>query len=213
MNRVRLILAISILAVLTGCATSRSVISPGVSAGQNPSSGVAVRIENVADARSFQPAPPQPDMPSLNEEDVRNSAITSRAVGRKRNTYGKALGDIVLPEGDSVTKLVGTALTRGLRESGYRVLEKGEAGYDAAAPVSARVEQFWTWGNPGFAAVKTNGRIEVSLDGKVKPLESGRKVRAEVAESMQVVTENDWRVILNKALEAWIENLKTALRQ
>ena len=213
MNKARLLIAVLGLAALTGCATSRSVITPTVSAGQNPAQGQAVRIENVTDARAFQAAPPQPDIPSLNDEDVKNASLTARAVGRKRNTYGKALGDIVLPEGDSVTKLVGTALTRGLRESGYRVLEKGDAGYDAAAPVSARVEQLWTWGTPGFAAVKTNGRVEVSLSGKVKPIEGGKKVSAEATESMQMVTENDWIAILNKALEAWIANLKTTLRQ
>jgi uncharacterized lipoprotein YajG len=211
-NRVRLILAVSVLALLTGCATSRSVITPAVTAGTNPAQGTAVRIENVTDSRAFQARPPQADMPSLNEGEVNHRALTARAVGRKRNGFGQALGDIVLPEGESVSKLVGTALTRGLRESGYRVLAKGDAGYDQATPVSAQVDQLWTWVNPGFAAVRTNGRVDVAVSGGLKPL-AGKKVTAEVSESMQVVTESDWIAILNKALDAWVGNLKTALRQ
>ena len=212
MNRLRLIFAVIVLAVLTGCATSRSVIAPELSAGANPAQGTAVRIDSVTDARQFQARPPQADMPSLNEEDVKDRALTGRAVGRKRNGFGQALGDIVLPEGESASKLVATALTKGLRESGYRVLAKGDAGYEQAAPVTAQVDQLWTWVNPGFAAVRTNGRVDVAIGGGLKPI-AGRKITAEASESHQIVTENDWRVILNKALEAWVANLKTALRQ
>jgi hypothetical protein len=211
MNKARLLIAVLGLAALTGCATSRSVITPSVTAGQNPVQGQAVRIESVRDARTFEPRPPRPSLPSLNAEDVNNAALTARAVGRKRNGFGQALGDIVLPEGESVAKLVGTALTKGLRESGYRVLSKGEAGYEQAVPVTAQVDQFWSWINPGFASIKTSGQVDVAMGGGLKPL-AGKKVTAEVTESHQIVTENDWAVILNKALDAWIANLKTALR-
>jgi hypothetical protein len=151
-------------------------------------------------------------MPSLNEQEVGDRALTARAVGRKRNGFGQALGDIMLPEDQSVAKVVGTALTKGLRESGYRVLAKGEPGYEQATPVSANVEQFWSWINPGFAAIRTSARIDVQLFGTLKPLQGGKKITADATESMQLVTENDWLVILNKALDAWVGNLKTALR-
>jgi hypothetical protein len=214
MKNLRCALAVLVLALLTGCATSRSVITPSISAGSNPAQGPAVRIDSVTDARVFQARPPEADMPSLNASDVNESALTARAVGRKRNGFGQALGDIVLPEGESASKVVGIALTKGLRESGYRVLAKGDPGYEQAAPVSARIHQLWTWVNPGFAAVRTSGRVDVTVSGNLKLLEgSGKKVTAEATESMQVVTENDWIVILNKALEAWVGNLKTALRQ
>jgi uncharacterized lipoprotein YajG len=212
MKKMRPLFAALVIALLTGCATSRSVVAPAIDAGRNPAQGVAVRIENVTDARTFQARPPQPDMPSLNEQEVGDRSLTARAVGRKRNGFGQALGDIVLPENESVAKVVSNALTKGLRESGYRVLAKGETGYEQAAPVSARVEQFWAWINPGFAAIRTTARIEVALAGNLKPIEGGKKVTAEAAESMQIVTENDWLVILNKALDAWIANLKTTLR-
>jgi hypothetical protein len=212
MKRIRLAFSFIVVALLTGCATSRSVVSPTIDAGRNPAQGAAVRIDSVTDARAFQARPPQADMPSLNEQEVGDRALTARAVGRKRNGFGQALGDIMLAEDQSVAKVVGTALTKGLRESGYRVLAKGEPGYEQATPVSAKIEQFWSWVNPGFAAIRTSGRIEVALAGNLKPLEGGKKVTAEATESMQIVTENDWLVILNKTLDAWVGNLKTTLR-
>ncbi|HEV7801568.1 MAG TPA: flagellar biosynthesis protein [Burkholderiales bacterium] len=212
MKPLRLSLLLLVVALLTGCATSRSVITPGLNAGQNPADGVAVRIDSVADARRFEAAPATPDIPSVMEGEISNASLTARAIGRKRNGYGKAMGDVVLPEGQTVSSLVSAALTRGLREAGYRVIAKGDAGYEQAIPVSARVDQFWAWFNPGFASVKVSSKIDVAVTGKLKPLESGRPVSAETSESMQMVTENDWLAIINKGLEAWVAKLKTSLR-
>jgi len=208
-------LAVLVLAhavLLGGCATGRSVVSPGIDAGANPSQGTAVRIDTVDDARVFAVKPPSADMPSLMNNEIDDKTITSRAIGRKRGGMGKALGDVLLPEGTSVASLVQVAVARGLRESGYRVLGRGDPGYEQAVPIRARVEQFWTWFNPGFASVTLTNRAAVNLRGDVPPLAQGRTFSAETVESMQMVVDSDWTAIVNKGLDALAAKIKDGLR-
>ena len=114
-------------------------------AGDNPIQGREVKIVRVTDRRTFQLKPSDPSTPSLKDGQIDNPAITSRAIARKRSGYGKAMGDILLPEGHTVEQLVGTALTRGLRGAGYRVLLQGQEGYEQAVPLEADIRRFWTW--------------------------------------------------------------------
>jgi hypothetical protein len=206
-------LALGGVVLLGGCATGRSVLPAGIEAGANPAQGTAVRIAAVEDARIFTVKPPQADMPSLMEDsEIANKAITSRAVGRKRGGLGAALGDVLLPEGTTVASLMQTAITRGLREAGYRVLASGDPGYEQAVPIRARVDEFWSWFSPGFAAVTLSNRATVNLQGGLPPLQQGRTFRSEAANSMQMVDESDWAAIGNKGLEAHATNISTGMR-
>ena len=66
--------------------------------------GKEIFIESVTDERIFQENPKSQDIPSLGLGGSANATeiIRKRAIGRKRNTYGKALGDILLEEGQTV---------------------------------------------------------------------------------------------------------------
>src|SRR3982750_3352495 len=124
-------IALACAVLLGGCAAGRSVLPAGIDAGPNPAQGTAVRIAPVEEARVFSGRPPSPAQPPLMEApETANKAITSRAVGRKRGGLGAALGDVLLPENTSVPTLVQTAISRGLRQAGYRVLASGDPGYE-----------------------------------------------------------------------------------
>jgi hypothetical protein len=125
---------------------------------------------------------------------------------------GAALGDVLLPEGTSVAALVQTAISRGLRQAGYRVLASGDPGYEQAVPIRARIEQFWSWFSPGFAAVSLNNRAAVNLQGALPQIEQGRTFRAEVTNAMQVALESDWTEIVNKGLDALATTIGTGTR-
>jgi hypothetical protein len=199
--------------LLGGCAAGRSVLPAGIDASANPAQGTAVRITAVEDARVFTVKPPSADMPSLMEDsEIADKAITSRAVGRKRGGLGAALGDVLLPEGTSVATLVRTAISRGLRQAGYRVLASGDPGYEQAVPIRARIEQFWSWFSPGFAAVSLNNRADVNLQGALPPIEQGRTFHAEVTNAMQVALDSDWTEIVNKGLDALATTIGTGMR-
>ena len=121
------------MALLSACAVNRTEITIPPQTSTQPAGGVAVVVDTV-DARRFEVAPSLPSIPSLKESSqINDKQITSRALARKRNGYGAALGDVLLAPPQTVASLVGAAVTAGLRDSGYRVLDASDPGY-ASAP-------------------------------------------------------------------------------
>ena len=197
----------ALLATLAGCATSRSTLdlsegktaTPAVA---QPAEGPAVKIVGVEDKRVFTIDPGDPSHPSLkNDDEDDNKAITNRAIARKRNTYGEALGDVMLPEGDTVTAHVTQALTDGFRQGGYRVLASGDAGYDQATPVTAVIKQFWAWAQPGFWEAKMHAIAEIELDGNLPALTPAQTVTAQSTIGIQIGTDSNWRKVIDLGLQ------------
>jgi len=206
-------MAVAIIGTVSGCAASRSVVSLEQPSGTvvNPEQGIAVKIVKVTDARTFESSPKNPDTPSLSEEDMNNSSIKARAIGRKRGGFGMAMGDVLLPEDQTVAGMIENALTNGFRQANYRVLTLGDAGYDAAAPVKARVVKFWSWFQPGFWEVQVHNHAEVEITGALSVLKKGLTVRGAAVESGMAVTESDWQNVASEGLSNFSGNLVKAL--
>ncbi len=197
----RRFLAAALILSLAACATSRSelrVASPppapvGVKAAPD---APAFRIREVIDARRFEQAPGDPSIPSLGFGGAAESpdAIKARAIGRKRNTYGKALGDVLLEEGQTVTGLVAQNLAAALERAGYRVEQSPDA---PARNIDVRITQFWSWFQPGFWSIKLHSRVATELT-----VDSAQPVSIEAAatESRQAATEKAWLEIVDQAL-------------
>lgn len=182
-----------------GCATSRGTLDIQVAASSNPAAGPAVKIMQVEDRREFQVNPRTPSIPSLTDDDIKNPAITARAIARKRNTYGQALGDILLPEGRSVADLTREAVTRAFRQAGYRVLASDDPA--PAQPITVRIDQFWAWVTPGFWALTLEHEARVSLQGPVAPFQDGKAFRGYASQKGQVAASDAWTEIINKGLD------------
>jgi hypothetical protein len=204
----RILLATSLLAasaLLGGCATSRSELLFAAPAAKvatvNPQARPVV-IRQVLDERVFEQAPPEPSTPSLGFEgaDAAPADVKARAIGRKRNTYGKALGDVVLPAGQTVTSLVRDNLAVAFQDAGWRVVTDPAAA-PGAMTVDVPVRRFWSWFQPGFWAITLNADIETTLDlsggGLAEP------VVVHVDESRMGATDDAWKEIIDKALTAY----------
>ena len=212
-NAIRILLTTAVIMLLGGCATSRSVVAvntaPSYEAATSES-GTAVRL-TTTDARVFELKPATPDIPSLKNGEIENTAITSRAIARKRNTYGKALGDVLLPEGQTVAMLVEASIASSFRTAGYRVLRSGDPGYEEALPVNAAIDQYWSWFSPGFWTITLTCRTEVTLTAPLAGFETGRKILTESQESAGAATENSWQQIASKGLQEFQDNLSGTL--
>lgn len=203
------------LALLSGCATSRSVVTladtkgPAAVTTAQPSNGPAVRIVNVEDKRVFVVQPKTPNLPSLQDGAIDNKSITSRAIARKRSGYGQGLGDVLLPEGDTVVNHVTAALAEGFRQAGYRVLSPSDPGYDEATPVNAQILQYWTYMHVAFSHLTLQCDSEIQFDTTLPALKSAPKVTASVTDGMMMVFESDWQAVASKGLQ----NLSTKLAE
>ena len=143
---VKSVLLLTMLIGLSACAAGRSVVSiPLPNSESNPVNGVDIKLVAVTDNRVFQVKPGVPEVPSLSEDEEINSGIKARAYARKRGDWGQGLGDVILPEGETVVGVMTQYMQSAFQNAGYRVLSEGDAGYDSAIPVTVRIVQFWCW--------------------------------------------------------------------
>ncbi len=217
MNQHARILSLALLAataVLAGCATSRSEIdlpaAPQAVATKTPTTTAYIRT--VRDARVFEEAPGEPSTPSLGFGGSAQATadIKARAVGRKRNTFGKALGDILLKDGQTAESVIRDQLGAALSEAGYRVApDAAQAGPDAV-PVDASITKFWTWFTPGFWAITVSADIATDItigDGAAK------SVVAYAEDKKQVAADGTWIDILSLALDDYRKKAAEAFRR
>lgn len=197
----RLIVLALVVVFASGCAVTRSEMDVAEVQIQNPPTGQEVKFVSVQDERGFELEPGEPSTPSLKNGEIDNEAITSRAIARKRNGYGQALGDILLPESKTVSSVVENRLSRSFAEKGYRVLSPGDAGYESAMPLAVDIQKFWGWFNPGFFTIDLSFEIMLRVTGPVAGLDHGATFGGRAKESFAAAVEDNWRKVMEKALE------------
>lgn len=189
---------------LVGCATSRSEIKlsePAVPAtSASPAKNKTVLLRNVTDERVFEEAPSSPSTPSLGFEGSAKSAaeIKARAIGRKRNGFGKALGDVLLENGMTVSQVMRKNLKSSLQQAGFKVAENAADAGSSPIVMDAHVKKFWAWFTPGFFAVSVGTQIstELVMENKGFPI----VINLETSENHMAVTEGTWIEDIDKAL-------------
>ncbi|MBC3949557.1 flagellar biosynthesis protein [Pseudomonas folii] len=201
MKHLKIAALLMLSTVLFGCVSSRSVID--VQTPQSPNgTGQKVTITAI-DERRFETAPKQADTPSLKHaEEISDKKITERAIGRKRNSYGMAMGDVLLPEGKTVSQLIAKSVAEGYRKAGYQVVEAAEKNGETQA-VTVHITEFWSWFSPGAFSIAVNNkaRLNITSTGQPSPI----SLITDKRESMQLVVESDWKVITEEGLQAITE--------
>lgn len=207
-NRMSFLVALALLA--SGCATTRGVVEIATEESVNPETGQAVKIVEIVDLRDFQIDPPEADIPSLKNNEIDDPSITSRAIARKRNSFGKAMGDILLPEGQTVMDLVESGLAKGLRENGFRVVDESDPDFEAAAPLSVTVDKFWGWFQPGFWQLKLHYVTAITVTGPVGPFADGMSFASDVEKGFQVASTGNWLETIDASLAELNKNISDA---
>ncbi len=198
--------------MLSGCATGRDTLDVRVAVPVNPDTSNAVVIRSITDSRSFEVDPRQADIPSLSDEDIDNPAITSRAVARKRNSFGAAMGDILLPEGRTVSALVGEALTKTLRENGFAVYSGDESAPAGALDLDVEIERFWAWFRPGFARIAMEFAGAVKISPNPVNRSGDMRINGQSRVQGQAATNSNWQETIDLGLESLMEDMAEQLR-
>lgn len=198
-----------LLFALSACAAGRSVLdikSPQAAAASD--SRVLAKVTEVRDLRHFETSAPDPSSHTLGSaEDIRNPAVTARAIGRKRGGFGNAFGDLALPEGMSVPGLVKAAATAALQQKGYRVVDEGSPDAARAFPLAIDVEQFWAWVNLGFWEGTMTHASKVALKSNDLVKSNPTVVNAKYAMGVQVGTESNWAHVINAGVSDLVQQI------
>lgn len=217
MSWINRLVVLASVAVLAGCATSRSEVSISTPQENNIQARTTaaaapgqkqVYIRSITDQRVFEAAPKDPSIPSLGFGGAANATddVKARAMGRKRNGYGAALGDVLLPQGQSVTLLVSQQLRSALEDAGYHVVEQATTQPDALV-VDVQVKEFWSWIQMGFWSVKLHNKIttELHIENTASPV----VVRSAVTQSRQLITDGAWKEIVEQGMADYRKNIQT----
>ncbi|MDH3233729.1 MAG: flagellar biosynthesis protein [Alphaproteobacteria bacterium] len=208
----RLVALLCVGVLLGGCAVNRSEINVGVDKSQPAAAAtVPVKLVNVTDKRRFELNPRRPSIPSLKNGEINDSKITKRAIARKRNSYGMAMGDVLLPPGRTVEDLAREALVKALNEAGYRVLKPSDPGYQAAPALSADIHEFWSWVTPGFTEIAMEFKADVRLIGDWPAAVDKRTVRGYARVTGFAGTESMWQETINKGIDNFVGSMKGVL--
>lgn len=193
-------------AILGGCATSRSEVKlagPDALQSAPVTKQRAVVIRSVRDERQFAENPSDPSMPSLGSggAGAATDAVKARAIARKRNGFGQALGDVLLEDGQTVTGVVRDNLASAFRQAGYRVAPDAASAGANPLLVDVRIKKFWAWFTPGMMAIT----LQANIDTDVQISDGGTTTQVSVnaRDDRMAATEGAWVEIVQKALAAY----------
>jgi hypothetical protein len=151
---------------LSACALGRDVVDISAPVSTATDSKAFVKIIDVKDDRHFEASPRDAGTPSLKDAaDINDRNITAHAVARKRNGYGMALGDIVLPDSKTVASLAREAAQKALQDKGYALVNETSPHYADAKPLNIDITEFWAWIAPGFTSMTMEFKSTVTLTG------------------------------------------------
>jgi hypothetical protein len=203
-----------LMLALGACATNRSTISLDVpSRGVAADSGKVAVIESVSDERRFEEDPDEPSTPSLKKGDKYALDAEGRkaAIGRKRNGYGMAIGDITLQPPQTIETITRDLVADGLRSRGYRVVPPGGDVPADAVRVKVRVQEFWAWLTPGFWAIDMEARLKTLLqfgqgDRTIEVAAYGKK-------TAPTGREDNWKQAYDRVFQDYLDKQQGALEQ
>lgn len=206
-------ICLSLLTLMfVGCATNRSSLEIQTpKKNQTQSNGKQIYVNSVVDKRTFQISPPSPDIPSLDPSEDQSDQIKARAIGRKRNGFGKALGDILLKDGQTVQSLTERSIKQAFEEKGYTIVESRNNVTKNTFVVDANINKFWAWMNPGFWQITLSSEISTELTIKNQNAPTVKQVNIKASDGYQVATESNWTEIIQKSLQLYIDELKSKI--
>jgi hypothetical protein len=205
--KILILLSASLLALFTsGCVVGRRTVSlpvTGLGTTTVASKGT-IYIGAITDNRMFENNPPEPSVPSI-DGDVNSISAGQKLsmIGRQRNGYGHAMGDIALPDGDSVTAVTHRLLEEGLKHRGYAIST------DAMAPNSATVsiDQFWAWFTPGMVSVSFEARVYCTITIKRADRADKVIILGYGLNKGQMASDENWQLAYQRAFQDFLLKL------
>jgi hypothetical protein len=196
------------LALLSGCVTGRrSVALPINSQPQSSTTKGEVSVASVVDKRYFENKPRDPSTPSVDGDVAALSeAERSTMIGRQRNAYGKALGDVALPPGETVPQRARVLIEEAFKRRDYRISSGA-----ATNVVDVVVNEFWGWSTPGAFSIAFEARVACTLTIKGSTGTQTLRVNGAGRNQAQVASDPNWQLAYHRAFEDFIVNLHREL--
>lgn len=192
-----------------GCVTGRRNIDLEVPTAQKIVDGSkgSVSIVSVVDKRRFENKPDDPSTPSI-DGDVgsQSAAEKSKMIGRQRNTWGKAMGDISLATltVESQTRLL---VAEAFKRRGYAVTDT-----PSKNRVDVTLDKFWAWFTPGMWAVDFEADVRADMNVSLNGRTSKFTVSGHGKNTGQIASDANWQLAYSRAFDDFLKNLEAILK-
>lgn len=208
MNNITLGL-ILISSLMTGCVTGTRSIELEVPEYSNDKTHSGdIYIGFIDDKRVFEAEPRSPSTPSVKGQlDKVSKERLSNLIGRQRNGFGAAMGDVALPEGGTVQEEVRDLLVSGLEERGYSVVN------DENAPirVTVDIDKFWAWFSPGYASISFESDLQCKVNFEGDLGAQSLDVRGYGINKGQIASNANWQLAYKRAFLNFLEHFDSLL--
>jgi uncharacterized lipoprotein YajG len=204
MKKIQLLFVLSSI-VLAGCTTGTRIITlnPPEFSIEKSSSG-EIYIASIEDKRVFEQKPRDPSTPSVKGDlsSIPQDKL-STLIGRQRNSFGAAMGDLALPQGSTVQSEIRKLVTKGLESRGYSVVDD----INASNKITIDIDKFWAWFTPGMFAVSFESNLQCKIDFKNATEEESFAVTGYGINKGQVASNANWELAFDRAFRNFLENM------
>lgn len=197
----------AVMLLQTGCVVGRRTVAlPVPTMGAASQSRGTIYIAKVVDGRKFENRPASPSTPSI-DGDVATMTPQQlgQMIGRQRNTYGHAMGDIALPSGQSITERTRLLLGQALKRHGYEVVSASSA---AQVSADVTVDEFWAWFTPGMWSVSFEARVYCTITLKRMDTQATIVVKGYGMNRGQVASDENWALAYDRAFADFISKFQ-----
>jgi len=129
-------------------------------------------------------------------------------IGRQRNGYGAAMGDVALPEGETVVTKMKQLVVEGLEARGHSIASEG-GDYE----IDVQIDEFWGWFTPGMFTVSFEARIKSEITLSDGSEDKTFVVRGYGINKGQVASDANWQLAYSRAFEDFLKNLDAELER
>jgi len=201
--------AVVIALLSSGCVVGQRTIDLTIlQATSYPESQGSILVGQVHDKRQFANKPSDPSTPSVDGDVTQlNAATKALMIGRQRNGYGMAMGDIALPKDRSVILLTRELLIESLKRNGYSVSTT-----EADKSVDVDIDEFWAWFSPGMWSVSFEARVYCTLVVKRNSDLKTVVIRGYGINKGQVASDANWKLAYQRAFEDFLSKSAAGLK-
>lgn len=192
-----------------GCVTGRRSIDLEVPTAAKIVDGSkgTVSITSVVDKRRFENKPDDPSTPSIDGDvSTLSTQQKGKMIGRQRNTFGKAMGDVELAN-LNVESQMRLVVAEAVKRRGYAVTDS-----PSKNRVEVVVDKFWAWFTPGMWAVDFEANLRADMNIALNGRSSKFTVSGHGKNTGQLASDANWQLAYSRAFEDFIKNLDAILQ-
>jgi len=207
----------AVLILMSGCANmgdTNLALTPPVPDPSAAKNGKSVYINMPFDARVFENKPATPEISSISDGNL--NVPQNTIIGRTRNGYGKACGNVFLADNNTINKLISDAVKNAFLSKGYAIADSPNC--KNTIDVNLKVSRLWGWvtmpkgAGWSYSSEPFRMHAEIKTELELK-MPDGKIIKKDVSAASLVtpglgMTHGNWMKLFDTLISNYSNNFK-----